>query len=276
MRRICFSWFIAAFIAVLVFPPALSAQDAGGRLDASPAEAKPAPAQAPPHAAGQPADPAGPPPGPAVDRPAEETATLSTERLNRRRALLDDYFAKAEPILEDLRDQQLLYDSFKGNSNVAAQDVRAVVSEMRKLRDRLNALTDNLKADFEKNNLGKLRLPPVSAMIDRHLRRERGRDGGGRYDRDGSGDFDSPFAGKRFGSDRGWDRDRSRHRGWSGDDRSPRRDDYDRGARQDGYDRRVRQDGYDRRVRHDDDRFRGGRPGHGCDDPYNDEDYGDY
>jgi hypothetical protein len=107
-----------------------------------------------------------------------------------------DFLSKARGIVEDLKDQELLYKAYIGNSNVKTEDIKGVVGEMRKLRDQLRGHIDTLRDDFSKNKLG---APHIPRGILRYLTHH----DSGSGNRMGRRVFDSPFAGMRFGRDDG-------------------------------------------------------------------------
>ncbi|MDR2340571.1 MAG: hypothetical protein LBF40_10655 [Deltaproteobacteria bacterium] len=74
-----------------------------------------------------------------------------------------DYLTKSSAVKKDLMDQRFLYDAFKSNGNATVQDITAVVTQMRKLRDQLDTLYEELKSEMQKNNLGVPRFPKMGS-----------------------------------------------------------------------------------------------------------------
>jgi hypothetical protein len=97
-----------------------------------------------------------PPPPPAKDltndRPGPPPQ-LTPEQQALSLKLLEEHFAKARPIRENLSDQELVYDALVGNQNASVSDIQSVVSEMRKLRDQLYQLRVEYKDAYDKSGL---------------------------------------------------------------------------------------------------------------------------
>ncbi|MDR1315005.1 MAG: periplasmic heavy metal sensor [Deltaproteobacteria bacterium] len=130
--------------------------------------------------------PDGPPPGHHEGPPP----SLTQEQRELRRQIVNEHREKSRPVREDLRDQKLIYDALRSNPNASADDIRKVVADMRKLRDQLNALREEMKAKFRSSGLPEW---SFRGMGDRRAGSKRGgpcwdrwRDGGpGWHGRDG-------------------------------------------------------------------------------------------
>ncbi|MDR2350740.1 MAG: periplasmic heavy metal sensor [Deltaproteobacteria bacterium] len=129
---------------------------------------------------------------------------LTPEQAETSRKLFAEHFEKTRPVRQNLRDQQLVYDALAGNPNAKPEDIKAVVAEMRKLRDRLHELRLEFKAEYEKSGL------PAFAK-GAHLG-----DPGPHWGNDGCGFFGGDKGGRRGHKGRDGYYDDGRHRGGHG------------------------------------------------------------
>jgi hypothetical protein len=122
---------------------------------------------------------------------------------------MDAYHVKAKPLKADLRDQKLIYEALADNPGATVADIRSSVAEMRRIRDQLSSLRDELRGQLRENGL------PDRAFRGHH-RRAKGHAGWG-----GNGapcwDGGKSFKGGRHSGDRhdGFGRhDRGWKSGW--------------------------------------------------------------
>ncbi|MDR1051998.1 MAG: hypothetical protein LBP95_13215 [Deltaproteobacteria bacterium] len=202
----CKNFFLLVLAALILALGGLAlAQDQGSRASSEQASSE----QAPP---GRADAPGGPP-------------RLTDEQRAALDAIRDEHLARLEPIMDQIRDNRLLYKALSNNQSASMDDVRTVVDTLGRLRKELREEFRNYRQSLGDNGFGAFARRGRGGFGGRGLAGEGcvcpGFDGGDGYDDDGGWrDGGRRDGGRHDGGwdDRGWHGKRGRHgrRGWQG------------------------------------------------------------
>ncbi|MDR1487686.1 MAG: periplasmic heavy metal sensor [Deltaproteobacteria bacterium] len=84
-----------------------------------------------------------------TDRPA-----LTDEQIATRDQLFEDHKSKVSVLINDLTDQRLLYHALSQNTSSKPEEIKAIVSEMRRLREAIQAQNEIFKEALKAQGLG--------------------------------------------------------------------------------------------------------------------------